>query len=500
MRFYKFLVYISIVSILILSTFNYENYSYSKSIVQNNFYTMDRGYIYKLSPSGVEIIKINKFKNMKRESLIKEELLNGKIHIFKDKLFISGIKNNNSCLNIIVYDIYDKKNPIKLSEFTIDGNEYLLKERDGVLYLLSQGKNNKINIISVDLNSNKVSLKTNEFSSGDKINLMYLSNDSLYILCKDDTLHEKSTVLHKLHVNRDILTYMDKIYFDGTVLNESFINENGDLLRVLTIQEDNKNKMYIFNKELENVNSIDINSHGNNINTVYFDGNICYISSFMKNSYLSIYDLNVKEPKEVGGIKIESSIDHILKLRNGKLFIVGNETRFDTYKNLNSHAMYELLKNIGIKIMILDIKDMSNPIIFDEYLIRGRQVYSPILSDGNNFLYLEDKNTLVFPLDITNYNSDMDVNSAMEVGLNIYGNIISNYEKIFNGVYVFDIDDESGINLKFIINNQKEFKDFEYKDTEYINVVDNKIFIFTKDCIKVFDFVGSFLGEYSFNK
>lgn len=499
MRFYKFLVYIFIISILILSTFNYESYSYSKSILQNNFYTMDKDYIYKLSSNGVEIIKINKFKNMKRENLIKEELLNGKIHIFKDKLFISGIKNenNNSYLNVIVYDVYDKKNPIKLSEVTIDGNDYLLKENDGVLYVLSKGTNEKINIISVDLNKEKISLRTHEFS-GDEVDFMYLSPENLYILCRDDTSNKNSTILYKLYRDRDILTYVDKISFDGFVLNESFINEEGNFLRILSLEEDNKNKMYIFNNELKIENSMDINSEENNINNVYFDGDICYISSFMKNSNLYIYDLNLNEPKEIGKIKISSSIDHISKLNDEKFILIGNENRIDTYKNLSTNMVYELLKNVGIKIMILDVKDKSSATIFDEYLIRGKQIYSPLLSNGNNFLYLEDKNILAFPLEIANYNNDMDVNSAMEVGFNIYGNIISNYDKIFNGVYVFDIDDESGIDLKFIVNNQKEFEKFQYKDTEYINILHDKMFIFTKDCIKVFDFGGVLLGEYKF--
>lgn len=498
MRFYKFLVYIFIISILILSTFNYESYSYSKSILQNNFYTMDKDYIYKLSSNGVEIIKINKFKNMRRENLIKEELLNGKIHIFKDKLFISGIKNenNNSYLNVIVYDIYDKKNPIKLSEVTVDGNDYLLKEKDGVLYLLSKGTNEKINIVSVDLNKEKISLRTHEFS-GNEVDFMYLSPENLYILCRDDVLDKKSTILHKLHIDRDILTYVDKISFNGFVLNESFINEEGNFLRILSL-EDNQNKMYIFNNGLKIEKSIDINSEGSNINTVYFDGDICYISTFMKNSNLYIYDLNINEPREIGKIKNSSSIDHILKLNEEKILLIGNENRIDTYKNLSTNMVYELLKNVGIKITVLDIKDKTSPIIFDEYLIRGKQVYSPLLLNGNNFLYLEDKNVLAIPLDITNYNNDMDVNSAMEVGFNIYGNIISNYEKIFNGVYVFDIDDESGIDLKFIVNNQKEFEKFQYKDTEHINILDDKIFIFTKDCVKVFDFGGVSLGEYTF--
>ena len=215
----------------------------------------------------------------------------------------------------------------------------------------------------------------------------------------------------------------------------------------------------------------------------------------MKNSHLYIYDLNINEPREIGKIKNSSSIDHILKLNEEKILLIGNENRIDTYKNLNTHMVYELLKNVGIKITVLDIKDKASPIIFDEYLIRGKQVYSPLLLNGNSFLYLEDKNVLAIPLDITNYNSDMDVNSAMEVGFNIYGNIISNYEKIFNGVYVFDIDDESGIDLKFIVNNQKEFEKFQYKDTEHMNIIDDKIFIFTKDCVKVFDFGGVSLGE-----
>src|SRR5699024_9108899 len=137
-----------------------------------------------------------------------------------------------------------------------------------------------------------------------------------------------------------------------------------------------------------------------------------------------------------------------------------------------------IIKNIGIKVMLIDVCDKVNPKIFDEYLIKGKQVYSPSFMDESKLLYLRDKNILVLPLDINNYNNDVDINSAMEVSHNFYSNFILNYEKLFNGVYVFDVNDEAGIDLKFVIDNNKEFKVVDYIDIDYIKLHKNNIFIF----------------------
>ncbi len=90
---------------------------------------------------------------------------------------------------------------------------------------------------------------------------------------------------------------------------------------------------------------------------------------------------------------------------------------------------------------------------------------------------------------------DMDINTAMEVNSDI---LIPNCDKLFTGVYVFDLDDKEGIGLKFIIeSNDNLFKD---KSIEGISIHKDSIFIFSDDYFEVFDLDGKLLGEYTFKK
>ena len=501
MNIYKGILCLFICCLITFKVCSHNVYSHAQKVnKQNNFYDMDDDYIYRLSDSGIQIIKINNYNDMEiKSTIVEEDICNGNIYLCGDKLFISGIKNekDKTFLNILIYDVYDRENPVKINEFSIDGNYYLFKEKDGIIHLLVQEEENKISVVSVDLNRDRIYPKMQEFN-GSKINFMYLSFDDLYIVCNEDMIDKKFTTLHKFHVDKDILTYVDKISFDGNILNEKFMNEHMDNLRILVSCDNDRNKIYFFDEDLKLINSIDGIFENENINNVYFDGDMCYASGFLKNGYFYIYDLKNNEFKEVGKLKLSSSINNIYKLSDNKFLAIGSENRGDTYKNLQSDKVYEIIKNIGIKVMLIDVCDKVNPKIFDEYLIKGKQVYSPSFMDESKLLYLRDKNILVLPLDINNYNNDVDINSAMEVSHNFYSNFILNYEKLFNGVYVFDVNDEAGIDLKFVIDNNKEFKVVDYIDIDYIKLHKNNIFIFTNDCLKVFNLEGVSLGEFKF--
>ena len=69
------------------------------------------------------------------------------------------------------------------------------------------------------------------------------------------------------------------------------------------------------------------------------------------------------------------------------------------------------------------------------------------------------------------------------------------YDKIFNGVYVFDLNFNKKIDLKFIIDNDQDLKNLNYKEVDAIQFYKNNIFIFTDDMIKIFNFKGKLVSE-----
>ena len=303
------------------------------------------------------------------------------------------------------------------------------------------------------------------------------------------------TTIHKFNINRSEFKYINKISFDGIIYNDKFIHKYDGNLRVLATCENSKNKVYILDRDFTYVNFIDVILDNKNINSVYFDGELCYISGFLKDGYFSIYNLNYSNPNYMGSIKLTSSFNYIYKLSDDKFVVVGNEHRADTYKNMQSDKVFEVIKNTGIKINLIDVSDKNSPKIFDEYFIKGKEAYLSEFLDEGKMLFSKDKNLLAFTLDMGDNSIDMDINTAMEVNSDI---LISNCDKLFTGVYVFDLDDKEGIGLKFIIeSNDNLFKD---KSIEGISIHKDSIFIFSDDYFEVFDLDGKLLGEYTFKK
>lgn len=468
--------------------------AYEKSsIKEERIYTINDDYVYSLSKDGVEIIDITDYEDMNFVCKLKGyNMENNNLHIYNDRLFISGIESyeDKSYIKMIVYDVYDKKNLIKLKEFKFEGYEYLFIKNDGMIYLVIQESDSKGRIISIDLTKKDIDLNADYFEGGE-ISFIYSSDNNLYVICNEDMIGRYFTTIHKFDISEGI-KYVNKISFDGVIYNDKFIHEYDGNLRVLAKCENFKNKIYILDKDFRDAKCVDVILENENINNVYFDKEMCYISGFLKEGYFSIYNLKHSNPKEMGRIKLTSSSDYIYKLNEDKFIVVGNEYRTDTYKNMQSDKVFEVVKNTGIKINLIDVLDKNNPKIFDEYFIKGKEVCLSEFLDEEKMLFSRDKNILAFTLDISGYSMDMDINTAMEVNSDF------NCEGLSRRVYIFDLHDKDKIFLKFMVKCGDEL--FGNKNVRGIKIYNEDIFIFLDNCFKVFNLEGKLLGEYTFIK
>ncbi len=473
-------------------------YSYAyESKKQKSVCVFDDGYIYRFGDSEINIVEINDCSDMKVKNIVLEEILSDcNIYVSGNNLFLSGMKSegDESFLIISIYDICDKQNPVKTNEFQVRSDYYISKNRDSFIYLAAY-EGEKSNIICLDLSENRVHLKTQEFYS-EKPSLIYTSSDDLYIICGDDVADREFTTIYKFHANKDILTYVDKVSLDGEVLSEKFIDEYLDNLRIFALSGSEGSKMYVFDEDLKLINCVDKLFNVESVSNVYFDENMFYISGFSKKGYFISYNLD--DLTEVSKIELPVCINHIYGLDENRIIIVGNETRFNTYKNLYTDKVYELMKNIGLKILLLEDVKTSDMKISSYYLIKGKYVYSSSFLDESQLIYLKDEESLVLPIDISDYSTEVDMGSAMEVSYSFYENLISNFKKIFNGIYILNFSKHNGIDLNSTINNYKNFNSTEPEEVYYTHVYDGNIFMFTSNQVKAFDLEGMFLGVATF--
>lgn len=485
MRIYKLLLFLVI---FLFNIWCYEGNCFEKINNKMKVYDLDDKYIYAFKDSKIQIIDINNYKKMKlKSSIFEREFFDVNINVFKDKLFLSGVikENEKSFLHMLIYDISNKKKPFKINEFSVESEKHLFNENNGIVHLLT--RNNKTSkIISIDLNSKKNYYNETEFDCDD-FKFAYLSQENLYVICDKST---RESLIYKFNVNNGKLNYVNKGEFNGRIINRNFVDEYMGNFRFILFGDNHENYIYTLGENLEVVNFIK-DERLKNLNNVYFNKNICYTSSFLSEGYILAYDLTKDNFKEVGIIKLPSLINLICEVKNNKMIILGNEIRGNTYKNLQSDKVYEIVKNVGISVILVDLNENMN--LKDCYLIKGRQIYSPCFFDKNKILGCE--NILIFPVDISNCNGDLDINSIMEVNNNFYKSNF-NYDKFFNGIYGFNIDDD--INLKFIIDNYKEFKVFEHLDIEFMDIFKGNLLISTRNCLKIFNLNGEILGVFEF--
>lgn len=481
------LIIISLISIIPLNV----SRAYTKEKNYEDKYLIEDGYLYRFHDDSISIFDIRDYESIEELSYIYYPLSKVSFYLSGRRLFMSGIceENDESYLDISIYDIYDRSSPHKLSNFRLNAYDYVIKECNGVIYLCSQVDDVKISIISLDFNKEEPSLNKEEFEGGEN-NFMYLFDDSMYVICNEDMIDSHFTTIYKFHIEGDAFKYVNKISFDGSIINESFISEYNDNLRILVCCEDYKNKIYIFDKDLSSINSIDIILDNTNITNIYFDSDICYISSFMKDGYLHIYDLNYNNPKEVSKIKLSSSCDILYKICDDRILYIGNEYRVDTYKNSYSDKKYSILKNIGVKVNYIDISDINNPSLVDDYFIKGKDIYSKAFINSRYFIYSKDMNIIAFPLDRGNNTFDIDINSALEV---YNGEGLSDYS--FEGIYVFNLDNKDGIYLKFILDLEDKLL-----TCNNIEVIGESIFVFSENSMCILSIDGKIVSEYEFTK
>ena len=122
MKIFKIWLIFSIIFIISVIPLNATYACEENNVREHNIYTMDDEYVYRLSEDGIEIIKINNYEDMYFDYRLDEyKMKNSKIYVYNNRLFISGIENDEdkSYIKICVYDIYDKKNPIKMNAANI---------------------------------------------------------------------------------------------------------------------------------------------------------------------------------------------------------------------------------------------------------------------------------------------------------------------------------------------------------------------------------------------
>ena len=403
-----------------------------------------------------------------------------------------------STVKAIIYDISDRKNITQLREIEIEGHYVSSRKIGNSLYLVAnkhidfyyimegnEGNNtpsfrdtavtddfiqigydkiryfpgftrpNYMIIAGLNLErpDEKVEIHT-YLGAGENI---YASLENLYVAVTSDDngrrmWHALNTNIYKYKLNNGRITFATKGEVPGTILNQFSMDEYDNHFRIATTsgniwstgEDTSKNNIYVLDSNLKVTGKIEDIAPGERIYSARFMGEKGYIVTFRTVDPLFVIDLkDPTNPRILGDLKIPGYSDYLHPYDENHLIGFGKDTMELLHKDWMGNVIGTAVIDLGIKMALFDVSDVTNPKEKFTVMIGGRGTYSELLRNHRALLFNREKGLLAFP--ITVMEEADPTRSFVEYG---------QFE--FQGAYIYNLNPEEGFRLKGRITHLTE--------------------------------------------
>jgi len=331
----------------------------------------------------------------------------------------------------------------------------------------NKNNNNKLSKIRGLVEDYSKDLTGNEKAEFDKELIKKLENFEIEMQKKTE-----KTIVHKINVDKDKINYQGVGEVPGRILNQFSMDEHKGYFRITTTTgqwgENSLNHIYVLDKDLEIVGSLENLAKGEKIFSARFLGNRVYLVTFEAIDPLFVIGLeNPENPKVLGYLKIPGYSDYLHPYDENHVIGIGKEVdaSIDADKIHSSYAIYYTAIQ-GVKVSLFDVSDVSNPIEKDKFVIGERGTESPVLNNHKALLFDKEKNLLVLPVNVAELKpSDWDKDYM-------------NPKNVWQGAYVFNIN-KNGLDLKGTIthNTKTDINKSKYDYFPYENQIQRSLYI-----------------------
>jgi len=298
----------------------------------------------------------------------------------------------------------------------------------------------------------------NQMSKNQKENLFDKIREALSEY--DRRIQEDSlkTIIHKISIDEDNLEYVAKGSVPGRLLNQFSMDEHDDRFRVATTVEYysqykgtiRSNAVYVLDENLKIVGGLDEIAPDESIFSARFMGDRLYLVTFQQIDPFFVIDLSSDTPKILGELKIPGFSNYLHPYDDDYVIGVGRDT-----KEIGSGRVNQL----GVKIALFDVSDVSNPIVVDDFVIGDSSTHSEALNNHKAFFFDKKKDILSIPISSDAKSLDGISDTKM---------IAPDFNR-WNGFYVFGLDPKDGINLKGTITHNEN-------DSQYYGMGNSRTF------------------------
>ncbi len=316
----------------------------------------------------------------------------------------------------------------------------MIIEPSEIAYLPNPVDNSFMTISVMDIDSNNA-VKTETVMGGG--NTIYMSHNALYIVKpvfyffpavlemvdvettastassedKPGTVIEKpatkapepeepKTAIYKYDLIGKTVKYAGTGSVKGDVLNQFSMDEFDGSFRIATThwtEKGTSNNVFILDKNMNNVGSIENLAPGERIYSVRFSGNTGYVVTFKNMDPLFVLDLsNPANPKVTGELKIPGFSNYLHPVGDGLLLGLGVDTKEIYMKDENGKEIVTGFQSGGLKLSLFDVSDPFNPKEIDTLVIGGSGSYTEAQYNHRAFTWWDEKNVAMFSAQINN--------------------------------------------------------------------------------------------------
>ena len=284
----------------------------------------------------------------------------------------------------------------------------------------------------------------------------------------------RKTIIHKISIDGDKIEYIAKGTVPGRLLNQFSMDQNGDRFRIATTVEYHTqyqgtvraNAVHILDEQLNIVGELGNIAPDESIFSARFMGDRLYLVTFQQVDPFFVIDLSTDTPKILGELKIPGFSNYLHPYDEEHIIGIGRDT----------DAVNGRVTQLGVKIALFNVADVSNPKVADEIVIGSSRTHSDALYDHKAFFFDKTREILSIPIS----GNVKDLSEASGHGRE------SAYYNNWSGFYVFDLNDTAGFNLKGTINHSD--KDSNYYNSPRTFYIDDVLYTATDLHLKMNSF------------
>lgn len=209
----------------------------------------------------------------------------------------------------------------------------------------------------------------------------------------------EKTVIHKIAMDKDELTYKGSGEVTGHILNQFAMDEYNGYFRIATTKNrtwssfedtntESYNNVYILDQDLQVVGSVENLAEGERIYSARFMQGRVYLVTFHQTDPLFVIDLkDPKNPVVLGELKVPGFSSYLHPFDETTLIGFGKQADEDGRVQ-------------GLKLSLFDVSDVNNLKEIDTYEMGDNGSDSIALRDHKAFLFSGPKNLLVVPVSL----------------------------------------------------------------------------------------------------